>query len=203
MITSLPQARSFDSVAGLVKEFVWRPEVQVGPAPSPQRIAPFSVALTADVSGRNVDLGSGRLVLLHDPEGNEAWQGDYRMVSFVRAEVDAEMVTDPLLADVGWAWLSDALADHQAQYTSPSGTVTAVASKCFGEMDDEPERAEVEIRASWTPVLDDEVDINAHLAAWQDLLCMTCGLPPVPEGVLRFPTPRVPTTGSSSPGTQR
>ena len=108
-------------------------------------------------------VGSGRLVLLHDPAGNAAWQGTFRCVTFARADVDPEMVTDPLLAQVGWSWLIDALASHGAEYVAPSGTVTSVSSESFGGMADEPPRAEVEVRASWTPQLADGVGFAAHL----------------------------------------
>ena len=97
---------------------------------------------------------AGRLVLLHDPAGNAAWQGTFRCVTFARAEVDPEMVSDPLLAQVGWSWLIDALASHGAEFVAPSGTVTSVSSESFGGMADEDPSAEVEVRASWTPVLD-------------------------------------------------
>ena len=50
------------------------------------------------------------------------------------------MVTDPLLASVGWSWLLDALASHDAEYVAPSGTVTSVSSESFGSMSDEPAR---------------------------------------------------------------
>ena len=100
------------------------------------------------------EVGSGRLVLLHDPAGNAAWQGTFRCVTFARADVDPEMVTDPLLASVGWSWLIDALDSHGAEYVAPSGTVTSVSSESFGGMADEAPRAEVEVRASWTPLLE-------------------------------------------------
>ena len=99
------------------------------------------------------EVGSGRLVLLHDPAGNAAWQGTFRCVTFARADVDPEMVTDPLLAQVGWSWLLDALAGHGAEYVAPSGTVTSVSSESFGGWPTRPPRAEVEVRASWTPLL--------------------------------------------------
>lgn len=162
----------------------WRPEVSVTEIPGPQRIAPHSAAITAEVVIDGGEVGSGRLVLLHDPAGNDAWEGTFRLVSYARAEVDMEMVTDPLLAEVGWGWLTEALEQRDADYTAASGTVTAVSSHCFGAMADEPDRAEVEIRASWTALLGDGAPLTAHLSAWQDLLCMTAGLPPLPEGVV-------------------
>lgn len=158
--------------------------------PAPQRIAPFSTAVSADVVVGEDELGTGRLVLLHDPAGNPAWQGTFRLVSFARAQVDLEMVTDPMLAEVGWSWLIDSLTDHGADYAEPSGTVTAVSSHSFGAMAGDPARADVEIRASWTPLLTDEHLLSAHCAAWGDLLCTVAGLPALPEGVVMMPTRR-------------
>jgi hypothetical protein len=175
----------------------WRPELLVEEIPSPQRIAPFSAAITADVLVGGDEVGSGRLVLLHDPAGNAAWAGTFRCVTFARAQVDPEMVTDPLLATVGWSWLIDALAAHGADYSSPSGTVTSVASESFGGMADEAARAEVEIRASWTAELVDGRGLVPHLAAWAELLCTTAGLPPLPAGVVMMPSRRDPPSRKS------
>ena len=168
----------------------WRPEVVVEEIPAPQRIAPFSAAITADVLVAGEEVGGGRLVLLHDPAGNAAWQGTFRCVTFARADVDPEMVADPLLASVGWSWLVDALAAHDADYLAPSGTVTSVSSESFGGVADEEPRAEVEVRASWTPVLSNGVGLAAHLSAWAELMCTTAGLPPLPAGVVLMPSRR-------------
>lgn len=174
----------FDQAAAELKAHRWRPEVSVTEIPSPQRIAPDSAAVSAEVTVGGEVIGSGRLVLLHDPAGNDAWAGTYRLVSYARADVDLEMVTDPLLAEVGWGWLTEALAQRHAGHVAASGTVTAVSSRCFGAMQDEPDRAEIEIRASWTPLFDAGTTMTTHLDAWQDLLCLTAGLPPLPEGVV-------------------
>ena len=163
-----------------------RPEVYVEEMPAPQRIAPFSAALTADVTLDGEDVGSGRLVLLHDPAGNDAWEGTFRCVSYARAELDPEQVADPLLREVGWSWLIDALEGHDAAYTAPAGTVTTVASESFGAMNGEPASAQIEIRASWTPL----EGLAAHVEAWGELLCTAVGLPPVPEGVATMPSRR-------------
>ncbi len=61
------------------------------------------------MNGPAGELATGRLVLLHDPDGEQAWDGVLRLVVYVRAEVDAELASDPLLPDVGWSWLTDAL----------------------------------------------------------------------------------------------
>lgn len=185
-----PESRLFDQAVAAVMATTWRPELLIEEIPAPQRIAPYAVALSADVEVGEEELGNGRLVLLHDPAGNPAWAGTFRCVTYARAEVDAEMVTDPLLAEVGWSWLVDALERHHAAYAEPSGTVTAVASQSFGSMADDPRRAEVEIRASWTPLIAAGTDMGAHVNAWQDLLCMVSGLPALPDGVVPIPLHR-------------
>jgi hypothetical protein len=167
-----------------------RPEIVLEETPAPQRLAPHAVALTADViapQDPETELGTGRLVLLHDPAGHEAWQGTFRVVTYVRAELEHEMAADPLLPGVGWAWLTEALDGHAATFAAASGTVTRVASESFGAISGEPASAQIEIRASWTP-LDDAFD--AHLLAWCDLLCTTAGLPPLAPGVVTLPTRR-------------
>ncbi len=154
--------------------------------PAPQRIAPFASALSADVTVDGEDVGSGRMVLLHDPAGNDAWSGTFRCVTYVRAEVDPEIAADPMLAEVGWSWLMEALGAHGASFTSASGTVTCVTSESFGGMAEEPGTAQVEIRASWTPTS----PLQSHAEAWGEVLCTAVGLAPVPEGVATMPNRR-------------
>jgi hypothetical protein len=175
----------------------WRSELHVEELPAPQRIAPYSAAITADVVANGEEVGSGRFVLLHDPAGNTAWHGTFRCVTFARADLDPEMATDPLLAGVGWSWLMDALGSHGANYDAPSGTVTSVSSESFGGMAGEPPRAEIEVRASWTPSLDEGARLNPHLAAWAELLCTLAGLPPLAAGVVMMPSRRKPPSRSS------
>ncbi len=158
-----------------------RPEINCDEAPAPQRLAPFSVALTADVMVGDDEVGSGRFVVLHNPEGHDSWEGTFRVVTFARAGLDVEMATDPMVTGVGWSWLMECLAAHQLDVGAASGTVTRVASESFGSMSDRPASAEIEIRASWTPTDD---SLGDHLLAWGDLLCTAAGLPPLPAGVV-------------------
>jgi hypothetical protein len=177
-----------------MREARLRPEVFCEEMPAPQRIAPFASALSADVTVDGEDVGTGRIVLLHDPAGNDAWEGTFRCVAYARAEIDPEMANDPMLAEVGWSWLVEALTAHGATYLAPSGTVTKVSSESFGSMSDEDASAQLEIRASWTPIgnpLEEGVlDLGPHTEAWGELLCMAAGLPPVPEGVAPMPSRR-------------
>lgn len=169
-----------------MRRATFRPEVFVEDMPAPQRIAPYASALSADLTLGEEDVASGRLVLLHDPSGNETWQGVFRCVAYVRAEIDAEQGSDPMLAEVAWSWLEEALTQHGAEHLAISGTVTCVTSQGFGSMSHEPQTAQIEIRASWTPTS----DLQAHTEAWGELLCTASGLPPVPEGVATMPSRR-------------
>ncbi len=187
---AFPQAFT-DAVAQL-RAARLRPEVLCEEMPAPQRIAPFAAALSADVTVDGDDVGTGRIVLLHDPQGNDSWDGTFRCVAYARADIDPEMANDPLLAEVGWSWLSEALDAHGAAYVAPSGSVKKVSSECFGGMADEEASAQLEIRASWTPVPDDgePLDLGPHVEAWGEMLCTASGLPPVPEGVAPLPSRR-------------
>ncbi len=149
--------------------------------PAPQKLAPFALALTADVLD---DAATGRFVLLHDPKGQEGWSGEYRCVTFVRAAIDASMAADPLLSDVGWSWLIEALKRYDCEYEAPSGTVTRVASVSYGMLEGRDEDSEMEIRASWTPT--SGVGIENHVRAWLDLLALSAALEPIPEGVTQL-----------------
>lgn len=156
-----------------------RPEVRIQPLRPPQRLAPWSYALSADVvSGGELDLASGRLVLLHDPDGHEAWDGVLRLVAFASAELDEPMGVDVLLPAVGWSWLTDALDERHAAYRAAGGTVTQTTSTRFGDLAGPNTTVGLELRASWTA---DDPDLSAHLLAFADLLCTAAGLPP--EGV--------------------
>ena len=163
-----------------------RPEIVSEQMPAPQRVAPYAAALSADVVVDGTEIGTGRIVLLHDPAGNDAWQGTFRCVAYARADIEPELVTDPLLSEVGWSWLCEALRGHDAEHLAPSGTVTRVASEGFGGMADDPASAQIEVRASWTPV----GDLRPHVEAWGELLCTAAGLPPVPSGVVAMPSRR-------------
>ncbi len=185
-----PAPETFVRALAALRAVTPRPEVLLEETPAPQRLAPHAVALSADVLAPHdpeTELGTGRLVLLYDPAGHEAWEGTFRVVTYVRAELDHDMAGDPMLPGVGWAWLTEALATHEASFTAASGTVTRVASESFGAISGEPGTAQIEIRASWTPL--DEL-FGAHLLAWCDLLCTTAGLPPEAPGVVTLPVRR-------------
>lgn len=175
-----------------------RPEVVVSESPAPQRLAPFAAALTGEVVVDDEELASGRLIILHDPAGQEAWNGRTRCVAYVQASLELDIVDDPLLPAVGWSWLVEALEGRGARHTAAGGTVTRAASERFGTLAAPAEAGEFEVRASWTPLADrDGLDLAGHLAAWSDLLCTAAGLPPLAPGVVPLPARRHRRHGSS------
>ncbi len=174
------------AVAGL-SGVALRPEVVVSELPAPQRLAPYAVAVHASVLVAGDELADGRLVILHDPAGQEMWESTTRCVAYVQAAVDVEIANDPLLPGVGWAWLTEALELAGAVSVAAGGTVTRTTSERFGALSDHPTAADIEIRASWSPVGD---DLTAHLVAFSELLCTAAGLPPTPPGVVPMPATR-------------
>jgi hypothetical protein len=168
-----------------------RPELRVSEIPAPSSLAPWAVALAADVSagphGEDSDLGTGRFVLLYDPSEPESWGGRFRVVCFTQAPLETDIGIDPFLADVAWSWLVDALDARGAHYVAASGTVTKILSTGYGELARQGDGAQVELRASWTP-LDEHA--AAHVEGWSELLCMLAGLPPRTEGVTALPRRR-------------
>lgn len=164
-----------------------RPDLLLHEVPGPKRLAPFSVAVSAEIARDDEQIASGRFVVLHDPDGQPGWEGTTRIVAFVSADVEAEMAADPALAQVGWSWLTESLVQRGAAHTAMGGTVTRTISCRFGEIEADDEASEVEVRASWTagPDPDGTLDLGLHLLAWCDLLCATAGLPPPGVTALR------------------
>ena len=71
-----------------------RTEIEVGPIRPPQRLAPYSYAVGAEVKHPDADVvpeqsdgdAFGRLILLHDPDGSDAWDGTMRLVAYIQAQ---------------------------------------------------------------------------------------------------------------------
>ena len=182
---------AFADAVAAVRAVRLRAEVVLTEVPAPARIAPHAVALAGDVVVGDDELATGRFILLHDPRAPEEWGGTFRVVTYVRADLEAEMGADPVLGQVGWSWLQEGLEVAGARAGGVGGTVTRVLSEGYGALADRPPSVDVELRASWTPLAADdtpagaaaEIDVAAHLQAWGVLLCTVAGLPPLPEGV--------------------
>lgn len=183
---------AFASAVDAIRRSSPRAELVVTEIGAPARLAPYSVALSADVTparhDEDSDVGTGRFILLHDPSAPDAWGGEFRVVCFVQAPLETDIGTDPFLADVAWSWLVDALAARGARYHSLSGTATKILSTGYGELADQGDGAQIELRASWSP---SDSELSAHVEGWGELLCMLAGLPPTIEGVTTLSSRRV------------
>jgi hypothetical protein len=182
----------FGAALAAVRRAVMRPELVVNEIPAPGNLAPFSIALAADVTparhGSDSELGTGRFILLYDPSAPDAWGGEFRVVCFAQAPLETDIGLDPFLADVTWSWLVDALDAKGAHYAAASGTATKIISTGYGELASQGDGAQVELRASWTPL---DHELTAHVEGWGELLCMLAGLPPTVEGVSLLSARRV------------
>ena len=177
-----------DAIASL-RTVLPRPEIQLDEIAGPARLAPYSHALGAEISIDGAEIATGRLVVLHDPDGQAGWNGVLRIVGFLTAETDAALASDELFPEVGWSWLLEALDSRGAAHTAVGGTVTSTMSTRFGDIAGPQRSVDVEIRASWTAL---SFDLAPHLQAWLDVLGSAAGLPP----------PGVRLLGSALPNTE-
>ena len=158
-----------------------RRDVRLVETPAPSRIAPFAVAINGTVLPEHLET-TGRFVALHDPSGQDAWDGTFRIIALVQAQVDSEVGRDDLWADAAWSWLDEALSD--VEHGQIGGTVTKVVSRSFGQLAERDDTVSVELRVSWTPT---SADLEPHVKAWTELLAMCAGVPPAPEGIAVLP----------------
>ncbi|MEU7222123.1 DUF3000 domain-containing protein [Nocardia iowensis] len=159
------------------------PRIELAPIRPPQRLAPYSFALGAEVKHPEsgvVPVDSegdafGRLILLHDPDGDDAWHGTLRLVAYIQADIDAALATDPLLPEVAWSWLVDALESRSEPFTALGGTVTSTSSVRYGDIAGPPRAHQLELRASWTALTN---DMRPHVEGFCEVLAYAAGLPP-------------------------
>lgn len=183
-------------------EFIWR-EI-----PAPSRMAPSAWAATGEIMSHEDELASGRLVILHDPEGQDSWDGTYRMVALVQAQLEPEFAVESMLGDVAWSWVTESLELHGADSRELGCTATRVVSQSYGALASRPSTVDVEMRVSWTPSEDDTdgdaPDLAPHFAAWTAMLAAAGGLPPAPPQVAPIaPTHRARAPRSADPEDER
>jgi hypothetical protein len=206
-----------DLEAGLERQRGLRPELTFEQEPAPRKLAPYAASVAVTVEGTDGDVGWGRFVLLYDPAGQRGWGGPFRIIAHIRVDLEPEIAADPLVGEVGWSWLTEALDARAVGYQQTSGTVTRVVTEGFGAKQGEPTTTEFELRASWSPAcqwpgagqpdagqpdgghpdggepgagLPGDLGLDGHLAAWCDALCAAAGLPPLAAGVSALRRPR-------------
>lgn len=181
-LTPLPA--DFQAALASLRTAANRSELKLAELPAPARLAPFGVALGAEIMSGGEELATGRFILLHDPQGSELWGGTFRVVTYIRAQLEADIGNDSLLGNVAWAWLVESLEEQGALYSNAGGTATRILSESYGTLAARPDAIDIELRASWTPVGD---AFAPHLEAWGNIVCTFAGLPPVPDGVTLLP----------------
>ena len=194
---------AFLDALAAVRRASCRSEMRLEEIPAPTRLAPYALALAADVHERvprskldpetqlpahGEELATGRFILLHDPAGSALWDGTFRIVTYIRARMETEMGNDEMLGSVAWTWLVDALTESGAEYRQAGGTATRVLSESYGTLAQRSDTIDIELRASWTP---GDENISKHLEAWADMVCTFAGLPPLPNGVTALPHRRL------------
>jgi len=168
-----------------------RDELVLQQIEAPGKLAKHEVAFSANIDAASTDvatdLGTGRFVLLWDPEEPEPWGSRFRVITFAKSPLETDIGADEQISDVAWAWLTEALQNRHANFIAEAGTATRIISSGYGALSNQSDHAELEIRASWSPV---DTNANAHLEAWQDLVCIMSGLPNLPAGVTSFASGR-------------
>lgn len=183
----------FDQAVQSMSHAEVRSGISVGDIRPPRNLAPLSHAIGLEVLHPEIDEDGnvpefaadnggdafGRLILLHDPNSDEGWDGaKMRMVAYIQADMDASVASDPLLPEVAWDWLTEELDSPASPYTNLGGTVTSTASVRYGEIGGPPRAFQIEMRASWTAT---GADLSGHVQAFARVLANVAGLPP--EGV--------------------
>jgi hypothetical protein len=174
---------ALDTLRKTVDSDPLRPELELEDMPAPQRLAPYSAAMAAAVVRDDEEIAMGRLIVLYDPAGRSGWVGEFRLVAYIRADLEPEFAADELIGSVAWSWLIEAL--ERVGYAGAAGTITRAVSEGFGGKAGEPSTTELELRASWSPVAEGPLDLSGHIAAWCEVMCMAAGLPPTGVTALR------------------
>ena len=181
MDANAPKWSEISSQFSAGADTLWRPEMTIEPVPAPARLATHTAAALADLYEGDNALAEGKLVVLFEPTYQPEWDGNTRLVGFIKAELETELVTDSLLLEVGWSWVTDSFAERGLHPVALSGTVSRTGNQSFGDISSRPPTGAIELRSSWT--VPGGESVTDHFGAWIDLLAAAGGLPPLPSGV--------------------
>lgn len=169
-----------------ISEVPERAEILLEQIAAPKGIAEEAIAISATVvhaDHSDADRGVGRLVICKDSNYPEGWNSQFRIILYAKSPVEIDMGKDPLVDELPWNWLMDSLAASGSEFHSEAGTTTRILSTGHGSLTSQPQHAEIEIRASWAPEGD---DFSTHVQAFQELLALISGLPPVDNKVVHI-----------------
>ena len=161
-----------------LREASMREEITVTEIDAPGGLAAHAIAFNCDVRATNefqkIDLGTGRFVLLWDTEPQDSWGSRFRVIIFAKSPLETDIGSDDSSTGITWTWLKESLEHLDADYSAEAGTTTRVISSGFGALANQSDHAELELRASWSPV---DSNVGGHMMAWQNLICMMSGFP--------------------------
>lgn len=171
----LAASAAFQAAVEQLKSANLRQELDFEQIPAPGNLAADSIAFAVHVKpgtkSENSDLGTGRFVLLHEPEGSQQWASNFRVVTFCKSPLETNIGIDEDASDLAWSWMLEALANRGAEHKNIAGTSTRIISKGHGSLTHQPDHAEFELRASWSP----KGDFSKHVEAWMDVVCAMSG----------------------------
>lgn len=176
-------ATEFQAAVDAIRHAEVREELHLKQIEEPEKLATHAIAFSAHIVeelSTSADAGTGRFVLLWEPEMQAAWGSRFRVVCFAKSPLETNIGADELGSDIAWAWLTDALSNRNAEYSNAAGTATRIMSSGYGSLATQADHAELEVRASWSPA---SFEIGQHLEAWQDLVCIMSGFAHLPQGV--------------------
>lgn len=176
-LTQLPAP--FAQALGSLRAAALGAGVEVREVPAPSRAAAYAVALSGSLARAGVpddEVADGTFVVLYDPPLTPVDDGTFRVIVLVRAELDEEMSGDPMLPEVAWDWMLEALEACPVAPVEPGGSVTRTITTSHGAVAGRPEEVELELRTSWSAV---DPDVGAFLTAWARVLRLFAGVPPV------------------------
>lgn len=161
-----------------------RNEFEIVQIPAPKGIAPEAVAVSIEVNHElAADHGVSRLVFCRDDSSPEGWHGAYRIIGYAKSAIELEMARDEYFEELPWQWLLESLRRVGATHEHEAGTTTTVISTGHGNLVGQPQHAEVEIRASWSPM---GGDARQHTLGWIETLALLSGLNPEDATVARL-----------------
>ena len=166
----------FQRAVSELSEAAVRSELGLIQIPAPRNLATYSIAFAASAeslaSDGDIELSSGRFILLYESKTQTEWNSNFRIVCFAKSPIELDIADDHLVADVAWGWLTSSLKQRGANFSAAAGTATRVISSGYGSLSEQTNHAELELRASWTP---GELPFAPHIEAWQDLVCHMAG----------------------------
>lgn len=157
-------------------------DLELTEIPGPTRAAAYSVALSgslADPDDPETEIADGNFVVLYN-DADDGGPGSFKVIVMIRAELDAEMSIDPLLPDVAWTWLEEALARFTGSVDDLGGAVTRTITTNHGRTAEHGDSVELELRASWAS---QSSEVGDHLQAWGQALRTCAGQPVHHDGV--------------------